>query len=119
GVGTWAQSARTLNVDDLILSRGNSPAGQSGQGTFKLSGTGVVNASTRVVVGEASVANAPGNKGLWEQTGGTLNLTGSANLILGNATGSVGQFDIIGGSVTLASGNFDLASSGTGTVNQL
>jgi fibronectin-binding autotransporter adhesin len=131
GTGTVDVSGGTLNVNNegLIIGawRDTGPAATppnppnvGGNGTLKVSGTGVINAANlRLGRGSPQTVDQPNggiyNTGVVQQTGGTVNVATEVSIGTGNVQ-SVGTYTQSGG--TLNAGQFRIAMDGaTGTYN--
>jgi len=102
GVGMFDQSGGTHTTDQLFIGSGN------GNGTYNLSGTGVLHVNDVTYVGEGGTA-------LLTQSGTSQFATNFLNV--GIINGSKVTYDLSAGTVTV-NNNMGVGGSGNGTVNQ-
>jgi hypothetical protein len=114
GIGTYNMSSGTLNSfgDAGVISG----AWAGGDGRLNVSGNAVINANfLRVARGD--VGNNIVNKGLVTQSGGTINISDTVSVGLGNP-GDVAVYTMTGGLLKLGTGGLRIADDGsTGTFN--
>lgn len=110
-VGATATGDGVFNVDGGTVSLRTITIGDAGKGVFNLN-TGSVTVGSSV---DTNVGNADGGDGTLKVAGGIFSMTNaSANLIVGNQTGSTGNLELSAGTMDIA-GRVIIGDNGKGT----
>jgi len=124
-VGTFTQSGGTATVGNaLVIGHGSPGVGGAGDGTYNLSGTGILNCQGDVRIADGDVPMGVLGTGAFNQSGGTH--TVDWMLAVGYAEGATGTYDLSGGDLIVhrditvghdGNGSFT-QSGGTNTIDR-
>jgi hypothetical protein len=113
-IGRFNQSGGVSLLAGLTVGEQSNGIG-TGNGTYTLSGTGLLSVSNSAIIGNAGIGN-------FVQTGGTFNVgigtNGTPGLFLGHDAPGVGTFNLTGGTINNIAGGTYVGYWGQGTFNQ-
>ena len=119
GNGVFNQSAGTVNADGFPVTIGATNNATS-NGTYNLSGTGVLNIATNGGTNGATdiyVGNGNSSTGLLTQSGGTITQA-AGRFSVASGSGSTGTYNMSGGTATFGNTWMSQGTNATSAINQ-